>query len=350
MKISANQGSPLRLPSLADGARRIQVRSAEVQGVRARGDRVELSDRDGDGDEVAGQSPSERVSALGEKVHDRLSQLARKTGLDLSDIEASFDKNMERLQSALADGTLSREGLTRGVGNLLDGLRSDLSARLSEGTKGAESRGASPGERAEALAETTLDRFRSLIREQGGNEGLEKAMDAFGEHMDRLLAGIEDGSLDARGIASGIQSILDLARQDVARAMPTEPEASPDASRNDQSAPADPQSRFESFVAGIESRLEGIDASPAQSRALEELKQQFAQSMGRLDKAFFEEGAFDREKFGDLLGSLMNGLREDVKGLFGGDSGAANRASLYNPRTGLEQLGGDLPGGLDTTI
>jgi len=54
-------------------------------------------------------------------------------------------------------------------------------------------------------------------------------------------------------------------------------------------------------------------------------------------------------EFEQLFDSHVADLGRDLQHLLGGE-GESPRATLYNPITGVEHLGGGLPGGLDTTV
>jgi hypothetical protein len=300
-----------------------------------------------DPNDAPGHSAGERIEALGEKVHARLDALARKTGMDFSEVGAAFDQNMERLMAGLADGSLSRDGLAQGVGNMLDQLREDVSGRMNPGGDRLDRPGPSgPEARLEAVASSIEGRVQALADELGGAKGagLEKALDAFGGHMDRLVAGLEDGSLGRDELASGLQNVLDLVRSDVQRGL-----GEGERGRRSEAPAGGLEQRFESFVSGVEERLAGVDASPRQAEALAQLKADFGAAMDRLGSAFFDQGSIGRGQFQDLFGSLLSDLREDVQGLFG-DQQDSGRASIYHPVRGVEHLGGGMPGGLDATV
>jgi hypothetical protein len=342
MKIPSNPGSPLRPASFSGRAHRAEVRSTEAGVTRRGGEPAERVRPDADGS--AGQSPAERIQALGEKVHERLEALAQRTGLDLSDVEAAFDHNLERLLGGLADGSLSRDDLTQGIENILQHLRDDVSERLDP--RGDAADPGAPQARIEALTSSVEERVLALAEELGGAQGagLEQALDAFGVHVDRLLAGLEEGSLDRHEVASGLQNVLDLVRQDVQRGL-----GETDQGRQDDGSASGLERRFESFVGGVDERLAGMQVPPDQADAFARLQAEFSSAMDRLGSAFFEEGSIGRGQFQDLFGSLFADLRQDVQGLFG-DQQDAGRASLYHPVTGVERLGGGLPGGLDATV
>lgn len=344
MKISAQHTGLARALELNGGAARTLPRPAGTEDVRGSG-AVERT-REGDAPD---DGTAERIEAFTERIQARLEAFAEQSGLDLSEVEAAFAEHVSRLENALADGSLSRGGLAQGVQNIVAHLRDGVAAVTGsdDGRGRAEGAGAAdPQARVEALAGSVEERVLALAEELGGDAGagLEQALAAFGENVDRLLSGIADGSLEAQGIRNGLEGALDLVRQDVGRSLA--------AAGDDGQGGQDAATRFDAFVSGLEERLAGLgaDLDSDAARELDQLHASFSSAMERLGSAAFEQGSIGRDSFQELAHGLLQDLKEDVKGLLGQDLGEAAGASLYHPVTGVEQLGGGLPGSLDTTV
>jgi hypothetical protein len=352
MKISTNNIGPARAAQQAERAREAQPQPVEREAVRESGDRIDLSR------ESESSSTTQRVDDFAEKTLERLAQLAEDSGTDTTDAARAFDKNMERLKAGLADGSLTGRDMAQGISNALDILKADLDDSSDpvrpDATRGSDQR--SDSERVESLAAGIEDRITSLAAELGDREGLGSALEAFGGNVDRLLAGIQDGSLSGDQLAQGIQNVLDMVSSDVQRAVapPTDGRvdlSGPDRPPVDSNPAGSTERRFGAFVQSAESRLAEIasDLSPEQREGFAKLQADFSSSMDRLGSAFFDKGSIDRDQFKELFNSLFEGLKSDVQGLFGGSPGGNEAASLYNPVTGVEQLGSILPGSLDAT-
>ncbi len=213
----------------------------DTRGVRRGVDSLELS-----GDRAG--NPATRVAHFAEKIEKRLAHLAESLGPDgqrlLAAATEKFQSNIERLQGALADGTLSRRDLANALSNIMDGLREDLQSggvdfrqggrALPPGqlrTTGVEGvpegdgdEGSTDVQRIENLAAGIHERIQNLAAETSGEAGeaLKNALAAFDEHVQRILAGLADGSLSAEGLEHALQNTMQMVEDDVQRAMGVE--------------------------------------------------------------------------------------------------------------------------------
>lgn len=210
----------------------------DTGGVRRGGDSLELSsDRPG--------SPAARVARFAEKIEQRLAKLAESLGPDgqrlLAAATEKFQSNIDRIQAALADGTLSRSGLKNALANTMEGLRDDLGSGGVDLHRGGRvlppgeltaagvdrvrgdggDEGSSDVKRVENLAAGIDERIQKLAAETGGaaGEALKSALAAFHEHVQRILAGLADGSLGADGLENALQNTLQMVKDDVQRAL-----------------------------------------------------------------------------------------------------------------------------------
>jgi len=304
-----------------------------------------------------GMSPSERTAAYADRIHERLAALAERTGLDLSAIEREFDKNVDRIQAALADGTLDARGLAHSLGATTDIVKHDVKAALAA-DRGFAGQGLEGGDeqttaaRVEALSESINERFAALVAELDGAsvEGLEIAQERFEGHVDRLLNALANGELSGEALEQGVKNILDLARSDVQRSLalsevPDGQQAPVDGSTEASTAEA----RLDALADKVDQRFENLDTSGMSAEQLAELrdlKAGFESAMERLSDATFEQGAIGREQLGEILGDIFDALKEDMAGLFGSP---ADGATLYHPVTGVEDLAGGVLPELDQT-
>lgn len=325
MKIPSSQSSPLRSASSAGRAQR-----SHPSPTAERSEATRMADPGrGADDATRGSSVTERLEALGEEVATRLATLSRETGADLSGVESAFEEKLGRILQGLADGSLDRVELDAAIQHSLRSLEHDVEARLGgDGDRSEGRSGEGEGQevtRLEAFADATLARLREV--------GDADAARLFGSGVERLYAGVADGSLDTRGLASGLQNLLAQVQDGLGEGEPSG---------------EDPGARFDSVVADLQARLGALDLPRGSEDAAAALEAEFAQAMERLGSAFFEEGAMDRTRFERIFGSLVDGLGEDLQRLLGAE-GEDPRATLYDPVAGLERLGGR-PGGLDATV
>lgn len=287
---------------------------------------------------------SERVDKFADKVQQRLEALAEETGRDLSEIEAQFGQDIERLQNAIADGSLDRADLQRGVENILGQLRGSVAEEFAP-TRESESNREQLVDRAENFASGLENRVQNLVSDLRGQDaqGVGLAAGALEGHVDRLIAGIQDGSLSGDEIAQGVQGVIANLTQNVGRGLGlAEPVDQGTAPTQDEPAGLEVHAeRFENFVSKTEERLAAIEVAPEDARAFEQFKMEFGSAMDRLGSAVFDKGSIDARGFHNLFQGLMQDLSADAQEFLGG-------ASLYDASAGLESLGGSI-GSLDAT-
>jgi hypothetical protein len=366
MKISASQLAAARAARPAAPAP-APARAADP--VRAHDtDTVDLS-KDGHGREVTGQgqSTSERVASFAENVHQRLEHLARSLDpsaeVDLGTVKAEFAQNVQRLQDGIAAGAFSDEQLATGVQNTLSlltgGVREALglaeaprtsdaavraAAAAGDADAAAPSRasGLSPAERISALEDKVNERIAGLMSGLDPDiaRGVQAVQAQFAEHVARVQAGLESGSLDPEDIARGMQSTLGLLAQGLREALPQASESRAATGADPAPAPgadpagaadadpvhaasADPggaaaearaaqQARFGAFADKVAARLADMQVEGADARLVGQAASAFESHMQRLEHAFFEQGSLDREQFGELFSSMLGQLQKDL--------------------------------------
>ena len=341
--------------SQSQGSRGSRPDAAAITGRPAQeaGDRLELSNQ--------GRTPAERVDHFAQTVTQRLSNLARQQGMDLSGVQESFDQHIARIQEGLADGSLSGRDIGQAIASTLDMLREDVREVTGRGSRGSEagevdrSEGedgseGDPAARVEGFAEGVVDRLRSLIAESDGAvaEGLAGTLEGFNASIDRILAGLEDGSISARDVGAALDNILESTGRDIDRSMAMgRGEGGDEAQRSDGESVA--EGRFDDVTSSVLDRLEGIDTSGLDPRAREAfgaLAEEFRSAVARLDQAYFEDGSISREQFLELFSGAFSELQDDLAGLFGGDAGEVR---LYDAAAGAEQLAGASGARFDAT-
>jgi len=239
MQIPSQHLDALRLAGLGNVTRNAPPTGGDdTGGVRGGGDSLELSgDRPG--------SPEARVAHFAEKIEARLAKMAENLGPEgkrlLAAATQKFRSNIDRVQSALADGTLSRRDLKNGLSNIMDGLREglkcggvDMDQRgralppgqlRNAGVEGVREDGGDGGltdvERVENMAAGINDRIQGLIEELGGEAGeaLKNAQAAFNEHVQRILDAIADGSFSGDDLKNAVQNTLQMVERDVQRSL-----------------------------------------------------------------------------------------------------------------------------------
>lgn len=242
MQIPSLHMNALRLTGLDNVSRNAPPTGGDdTGGVRKGGDSLELSgDRPG--------SPAARVAHFAEKIEARLAKMAENLGPEGKRLVAAatekFQSNIDRVQSALADGTLSRRDLANAISNIMDGLRDGLKSGgvdLDQGGRALPSgplrrvgvegireddgdQGLTDVERIEQLAAGINERLDNLRASTSGetSEALKNAQAAFNEHVQRILDGIADGSLTGDDLAAGVQNTLQMVETNVQRSMGVE--------------------------------------------------------------------------------------------------------------------------------
>ena len=206
-----------------------------------------------------------------------------------------------------------------------------------------------------SYAERVTARIEGLLQEAGEGavaEGLTGALTTFQDHIGRLLAGLQDGTLGLDDVGRALRNAVDYAAQNVQDALGLS-----DGTRVDDSAEIQPidergdapprvgpaQERFEAFGARILDRLQSLDASglsPEDQATLAGLTEAFASEAARLGSAFFEDHTLSRQDFQRLFQDAFRDLRGELASLFDGPDGgpSGRRPQLYHPVTGIEVL------------
>jgi hypothetical protein len=225
-------------PSQQSSVRVGEVRANTVQGPPAgRGDTQQVDTQplrdsaDIVGGPKEGQSPSERLDSFANKVNERLSNLAEKTGMDLSQVQDDFSGYVQRLQDGISDGSLSGADLERGVRNALAmtagtvrsamapgqaagsqalGKPGEAGKPAAVGNTGSVEGGSSPSERLDGFEAQVNERIGALAEgaDQETVAALREVQQSFAEKLGALRDGLADGSLDATAVGQGVQSAL----------------------------------------------------------------------------------------------------------------------------------------------
>ncbi|MDA1265106.1 MAG: hypothetical protein O2816_08520, partial [Planctomycetota bacterium] len=322
MKISPQHMGPLQPARHTEQASRTQPQEvgSRQRSQQARpADRVEL-ERQGRTDE--GHSATERVEALADKVSERLANLAEATGADLSELEAKFSQNIDRLLEGIADGSLSERDVANGIAATLEDLSREVQTNVERpelrSTTGEEGRSESISARVEGLAADVESRIVNLAAELGlEDDQARELVSSFQGNLDRLLNGVANGTIDGDALQSGVQNILSQVTNDLQRSV-SEPVR--DGRSTGDVVPPTSQARFDDAVSSIEDRLAnaGEGLTGAQARAFSELEKAFQSAMDRLGDATFE-GSLSRAEFKDLFQSLVSDLGRDLQGILGSD-------------------------------
>lgn len=177
------------------------------------------------------QSPSERLGSFADKVNERLTALADKTGMDLSQVQSDFSGYVQRLQDGIDDGSLSGADLERGVRTALamtaGTVRSSMAPDQTAGNQalgkpgmadkaglvgdtGSVDKGQASNDRLEGFEAQVNERIGSLA--EGADDAtvaaLRDAQQSFAMKLGELRSGLKDGSMDAASIGQGVQAAL----------------------------------------------------------------------------------------------------------------------------------------------
>lgn len=217
-------------------------------------------------------------------------------------------------------------------------------------------------DRASSLAR--LDGFTSALMERldmaaknGGPESAE-AFAAAGEFLEggmaRLRAGIENGTLSPDDIQRGVDNVFRGARallSETGEPVKTEQaEVEQDAEGTDQQADvgAVVRERFSGFADSVMARIEGLELSSDQEKALvQATSEAFESATARLDAALFDPQTgdpIDRGTFRALFSEALASLQSQLGALF--QDGGADKGVVYDARRSAEGLA-PLSGSLD---
>ena len=215
------------------------------------------------------------------------------------------------------------------------------------------------------------------------------AVQSFTGNLERVRAGIEDGSLRGDDLASAVQGTLGTLRGDLidsrsqaqvkpaASSVADRPTIDADvdgqsgtpaaalgaalvdqdvqdqdrgtsqdvtssgaaAASNAQNAAAVSRGRFGNIVQGVSSRIQSLqtpEMSDGMSAAIEAAQQAFQSATARIDTAFFQNGDFDRSTFYGLYSASLGRLQQSLGDLFSGSQ--KTEATLYDANRGVQSL------------
>lgn len=243
------------------------------------------------GGSAPGQTPGERVAALGERLQDRLASLAEdlapRAAQAVRQGGAEALRGLARLQSGLEAGTLD----PRSTGSLLEGILGDLAAGLAPALEESGAP-ADPG----ARTEQRLTGFFAQLHERLDGElrpgtGASRSAHARLEALEaRALDALRSGHLDRDALAAALQGLTD-AGEDRA-----------DAARSEGGQPP----RIDHWLEQASQRLAGaVGSSPEAAAAARDFLALLERMGGALD------GSLDAAGGARTLGRALSHLRAE---------------------------------------
>ena len=286
-----------------------------------------------------GEGLPDRVANFADKIDERLSNLAKETGQDLSSVQEAFGGFVDRIQNGIADGSLNGADLERGVRNALALTTANVRDALSTNDEGEDfapgPRPQSPSERIDAFEQRVNDRLGSIA--EGADPEtiaqLREAQQTFAAGLDGLREGIADGRFDGATLGRAVQSAIASLGGEVqdALAQPTEeteinqgPDSGlpvADAVPTESLAP-----RLDAFAETFAERLGNLDLSGPEGGAVRSAGAEFLSLLEGLS-AGSADGSISAERVTGLFQDALSGISGDLSSLFSRGEG---ELSLYD--------------------
>ncbi len=202
--------------------------------------------------------------------------------------------------------------------------------------------------RLDGFADAMMQRLTMAAKSapEGEAQSFSDAADSLSSGLARLRAGLENGTLTSSDIGKGVENafmgareILEAGRKPtVAAQSSVSADVAGRAEAEDNGAIV--QGRFDGLTQSVMARIEGLDLSDRQSRAMvDQTAQAFESATARLDAALFnpETGdPVDRGTFQSLYASALESLQTQLTDMLG--SAGSDGAVIYDARRGAEGL------------
>lgn len=180
---------------------------------------------------AASQSPSERLARLEAHMQERLAMFEERgaeAGINLDQVRADFQHNMQRLQDAMANG-MQGDDLARGIENMSnlvrDGVREAMGIVTMRGAAGTgDSAGTGAAEasmstnidiehtnsRLDAIEQRLQERMDSLFEAgtEADKEMVHGAREEFNGHMERLRNALATGNMSHEDMRRSMETIM----------------------------------------------------------------------------------------------------------------------------------------------